>query len=67
MEGELASCPWSEWATPIVLVPKTDGTVRICGDLRLTENPALKIDKYHLSRVEDILAALGKGILNSKD
>ena len=29
----------SEWASPIVPVPKTDESVRICGDFRVTINP----------------------------
>ena len=28
----LKSVPFSEWASPIVIVPKSDGQLRICGD-----------------------------------
>ena len=31
-EGILAKVEWSEWATPIVSVPKKDGSVRLCGE-----------------------------------
>ena len=31
-DGILTKVKWSEWATPIVLVPKKDGSVRFCGD-----------------------------------
>lgn len=34
--GVITLVSWSEWATPIVVVPKTDGTIQICGDFRLT-------------------------------
>ena len=33
-EGILSPVAHSEWATPIVLVMKKDGSVRICGDLK---------------------------------
>ena len=57
---------WSEWATPIVVVPKADGSVRLCGDFKVTVNPALNIDQYPLPRIEDILATLGGSTVFSK-
>ena len=53
--GALSPVSWSEWAAPIVVVPKSDGSVRICGDFRVSINPFLKVDQYLLPRVEDIL------------
>ena len=38
----------SEWAALIVPVLKTDGSVRICGDYKMTINCAAKPDMYPL-------------------
>ena len=46
---------FSEWATPIVAVVKQDGSVRICGDYRLTVNLAAKLDTYPLPCINDLL------------
>ena len=51
----------SDWAAPIVTVPKRDGQVRICGDYKVTINPALNVDQYPLPRPEDLFATLAGG------
>ena len=45
-DGILKSVPYSEWASPIVIVPKLDGTIRICADYKRTVNPVIKNDTY---------------------
>ena len=65
-EGVLTPVSWSEWATPIVVVPKADGSLCICGDFKSTVNPHLKVDQYPPPRIEDILANLGGGNTFSK-
>ena len=57
---------FSEWAAPIVPVLKTDGTLRLCGDYKVTVNKALQADSYPLPRVEDLFAALSGGVVFSK-
>ncbi|XP_018398448.1 PREDICTED: uncharacterized protein K02A2.6-like [Cyphomyrmex costatus] len=45
----------SEWASPLVVVPKPNGAVRITGDFKRTINGQLHIQQYPLARVEEIL------------
>nr|CAI5833257.1 unnamed protein product [Callosobruchus analis] len=56
--GILKAVNYSEWASPIVVVPKKDGDVRICADFRTTVNKALNVDQYPLPKPEDIFASL---------
>ena len=54
-EGILPKVKFSDWATPIVPVAKSNGTVRICGD------PQLQTEEYPLPRIDDIFAKLTGG------
>ena len=52
---------FSEWATPIVPILKSDQSVRICGDYKVTINPVTKLDNYPIPKTEDLYATLGGG------
>lgn len=57
---------YSLWGTPIVPVLKSDGTVRICGDYKITLNPVIELDRYPLPRIEDLFTKLQGGQTFSK-
>ncbi len=48
----------SDWASPIVLVPKTDGSLRFCVDYRKV-NAVSKFDASPMPRVDELLDRLG--------
>ena len=58
---ELCRVERSEWASPIVPVPKKDGTLRICGDYKITLNGALQVDQHPLFRANDLFTCLTGG------
>ena len=48
----------SSWATPIVVVAKSDNTVRICGDYKATINQSVEDEPYVLPTTQDLYSAL---------
>ena len=60
-EGAIRPVEFLEWATPIVPIVKFDGTIRICGDFKITLNDVSKLDKYPIPKTKDLLAQLGGG------
>ena len=64
--GVLRKVEHSEWVAPIVLVPKKDRSLRLCGDYKATVNPALNVDQYPLPKPADLLSSLAGGQRFSK-
>ena len=60
-QGVIEKINFSEWAAPIVPVMKKDGSVRICGDYKMTVNQASKTESYPLPKIDDLLASLAGG------
>lgn len=56
--GVITKIPTSEWASPLVVVPKPDGRVRITGDFKNTVNSQLCVTQYPLAIPDDIYANL---------
>ncbi|XP_036845205.1 uncharacterized protein K02A2.6-like [Oncorhynchus mykiss] len=56
----------SDWAAPIVEVPKKDKTVRMCGDYKVTVNRCILPEEYPLTNAEDLFATLAGGKVFSK-
>ena len=57
---------YGDWATSVVPIPKPDGTVRLCGDFKITANLVLYIDQHPIPKAEDLFATLARGKKFSK-
>jgi len=64
--GIISPVQFSRWAAPIVPVRKKDGSVRICGDYKITVNKASPTETYPLPRVEELFSSLAGGKYYSK-
>ncbi|XP_057691299.1 uncharacterized protein K02A2.6-like [Corythoichthys intestinalis] len=64
--GVLEPVNTSEWATPIVPVPKKNGGIRTCADFKVTLNPVLCVEQYPLPLIDDLFAGLSGGQKFSK-
>ena len=59
--GVIHPVQFADWAAPIVPVIKGDGSVRICGDYKITVNRAARLEKYPIPRIEELFASLAGG------
>ncbi len=51
----------SDWAAPIIHVVNRDGSIKICGDYRLTANVATIMEFCPFLKIEDIFVTLMGG------
>ena len=65
-DGVIERVSHSDWATPIVVVRKPTGKVRICGDFKVTLNPMLKSDVHPFPLPEELFHKLNQGCKFSK-
>ena len=65
-DGVIERVGHSDWATPIVVVRKLTGKVRICGDFKVTVNPVLKSDTHPFPLPEELFHKLNQGCKFSK-
>ena len=58
---------FSDWVAPIVPLIKSDKSVRICCDFKLTVNHVSKLDRHPIPKVEDLFAKLSGVIFSELD
>ena len=65
-ENTFQPVEYSEWASSIVPMEKSDGSIRICGDYKVSINKIAKRYKYPVPKTEDLVATLneGRGFVN---
>ena len=51
----------AEWAAPVMPVVKKLGSIRLCGDYKLTANKAVELDRYPLPLAEELFSELAGG------
>ncbi|XP_030286082.1 uncharacterized protein K02A2.6-like [Sparus aurata] len=64
--GIISKTDKSEWAAPIVTVPKADKSIRICGNYKVNINQCVEEETYPLPNTEDLFATLAGGKLFTK-
>ena len=65
-DGILTSISYSDWASPIVVVPEADGQIRICGNFKATINPYINTEQYPLPGEDELFQKMQGGKRFSK-
>lgn len=53
--GIISKVERSDWGSPLVIIPKPDGGVRLCVDYKIGVNPQLVSSNYPIRRIDEIL------------
>ena len=65
-ENIISPVTFSPWAAAIVPVLKPNGSIRICGDYKLTVNRAARLDTYPIPKLEDLFSKIAGSSLFTK-
>ena len=65
-EGILEKVDSAEWSSPIVIVKKSNGDLRLCGDFKVTINQFINPQQHPIPNPTDLLASLSGGTVFSK-
>lgn len=57
-EGIITKIDASDWGSPLVIIPKADGGVRLCVDYKVGVNERLTNSHYPIKKTEDLLNSL---------
>ena len=60
-QGIIKKVEQSNWAAPIVIVPKTDKSLQICGGYKVSINLWIRTEGYPLPTVQDLFSSLANG------
>ena len=65
LDNDIIETSKSDWSSPCILVPKPDGTYRLCMDFRKV-NSVTKTDSYPIPRIDDCIDKIGSAKFVSK-
>ncbi|XP_055910620.1 uncharacterized protein K02A2.6-like [Eupeodes corollae] len=57
-DGIISKVNTSDWGSPLVIIPKPDGKVRLCVDYKVGVNPQLETAHYPIKRIDELLNQL---------
>lgn len=65
-EGVITPVEHAEWASPIVVVRKKNGSIRLCGDFKVSINPHIESHEYPIPNPSDLLSSISGASVFSK-